>query len=158
MDVPTMRAHVPRSQRVPPETMRQAMSPEELRALYESASTPEEAARLLSARGRHKAALLVHAMGSSPAREIAELLRSKADLIDMGVVCGGWFNAEEMPNPSKAIRIKTSAALRWSADVFDRYALKQLPIEPIIITNELERRTKMTVSRETRRRRRGKWT
>ena len=142
-------------------TLRQRASlmiPEELRALYESASTPEEAFVLLCARGRPRLAMKVRHMGTSPARAMAEILRSKADLVDMGVFCEGWFEERDFPRPSKAAMVKTSAALRWAAGVYDRYALKQLPIEPIVITNELDRGTKMSVSRETRRRRRAKWT
>lgn len=96
-------------------------------ALYEGASSPEEAARLLFERGRGRMAVLVHSMGSRPARVMAEELRSKADLVDRGVICHGWFEERDLPRPSQAARESTARALRWAADVFDRYARIQPP-------------------------------
>lgn len=114
------------------------MSPEELRRLFKEASTPEEAAMVLCARGRPGLGVLVRSLRATDARGAAADFRRWAALPTVGT---GWFEKGEArtEQASKAIR----SAFLWCAEVFDRYAPKQLPI--VIDNNSID-----DVARETR--------
>lgn len=104
------------------------MTPEQARELYATASTPEEAARLLEHRGRPNLGALILTFRHTPrARVSRDLFRIFARNVALGSGAG-WFEPGEARTPESVRQVE--AAFLWLAEVFGRYAAKQGP-EPI---------------------------
>ena len=105
------------------------VSPEDLLALYRSASTPHDAAVVIRERGRPSLALLVQTFTRTPPALVsAQLFAGWSKLVAAGG-CRGWFEPHERSLPTHESARQVAAIFVWLVGVFERYAPLQPPIE-----------------------------